>query len=153
MKTRRLSKTEKDIFGADFLVTINHEDVAGFTDDTAAAVLPVPQGVVVSLVAAIVDTPLGFSDADVLGCNLKIGDADDDDRYLESSSVFVDQTPITKVVGTIATNRFCFIADGTVDVTFTLTIADEETAGLDSCTSGQLRLYFSYEDLNQLPRV
>lgn len=152
MKTRPLSSSEKDKFNADLLLVLDYADVAGFTDATATPLLTVPTGVVIELVAMILDTPFVFSDTDILDVALEVGDVDDPDRYLASTAIAAAGTPVTKATGALATNRKVYLSAATVDATFTITPTEATTPALSTCTAGKVRLYLAFEDTNQLPR-
>ena len=165
MKYRILSDTEKRVFNADVVATLDYTDVAGLGANTTGAALSVvpattsgaipaagtsgtdtvPIGTMVSLVAVVLET--NFVSATAAGLTVKVGDGGDDDRYKTAVQLQSGQTPISHIVGTIATNSYAYLAADTVDAIFVST-----TANLNTFTAGKVHLYFAVADLNQLPK-
>lgn len=147
MRTRLFGETENDRSSADFLITIDFNDVLGFTDGAAAAVLSVPAGAVVKLVGMKLETPFVFTDTDVEGVTVQLGDGAVDDRYLGGTEVGAAGTYENYSVG--SGDGYAYPEADTVDVIFVVEPAALTTPDLSTCTAGKVHLYLSYHDLSQ----
>jgi len=150
MRTRLLGEMENDRCKADFVITLDYTDVAGFTDGAANAILSVPAGAVVSLLGTVLETPFAFFDGEVVGLNVELGDGGDTDRYLEATQMGFFAGYVTKTLG-VADNGYAYAAADTVDIIFTVVPEESTTPNLSTCTAGRLHLYLSYHDLNKAP--
>lgn len=160
MKVRQLSKTDKELYGADVMVVMDFNDVAALgaatsgtlalLPGTTAGLIPtagtsgtdtIPAGTKVSLTGYRLDT--AFVSSTAAGLTLKVGDGGDDDRFLVATQMQSGQTPVSYHAGTIATNNFAYLAADTVDATLTAT-----TANFNTFTAGQVSLFFRADNLN-----
>lgn len=156
MKTRILTKTEQEIFGANLLIHLTYEDVAalGASADNSAsplALFSVAAGDIVEFVCGKLKDATGFdfSDSGITSLTLKIGDGGNDDAYLVATQLAEDGTELDYFVETAITNRGVYTGADTVDAVFTS--ANGGSPLLSECTSGEVFLYFSVNNINRLP--
>lgn len=138
---------ENDRCKADFLITVDYTDVAGYGDGVGEAILSVPAGAVVSLVGAVLETPFGFTDEEVVGATVELGDGGLADRYREAIEVGAAGAYVSKFLG-MSEAGYAYTEADTVDVMFRVVPAEATTPDLSTCTSGKLHLYLSYHDLS-----
>lgn len=165
MKFRLLSLTERELYGADVMVTVDSTDMVAtaVTNVLTLNLVPygggdavtqpyantgtqtIPVGTQIEMMMTILDTPFAFSDASIVNCLLTVGDSGSANRYLTSAQTELAQTPITYSQGT-----------GTK---FTLTTADNFIAvytgtaahNLSTCTAGSQRFFFKTRDWTAMP--
>jgi hypothetical protein len=156
MLTRILSKTDKEMFGADLLARVDYNDLiamgaAANNSSTPLALVTVPKGFVVSVVAVRLENEVGFdfSDTGIDSLTLKIGDGGDDDRHLTVLQLAEDGTEIEYFVPVLSTSPYAYLVEDTVDAIFT--VATGGSPLLSETTSGAVLIYLRLDDLNQLP--
>lgn len=166
MKYRILSATDKALYQADVLVTVDYTDLqalgAGNTGSFTmvpygggdAVVQPyadvaspptIPLGIQAKMRAAILDTPFTFSDASIVSVTAIIGDGGSSNRYLTSAQIEAAETPITYTQGT--GTEFIYVTADNIILALTGTAAHN----LNTATAGSLRMFFALKDLNALP--
>jgi len=89
---------EGALWGANYLVQISEGDLTNTVTNSAQTIsscLSVVSNSAVEMVALVVDTPADSGNTNYTGSTLlKIGDGDDDDRYLTSTELNVDGTEV-----------------------------------------------------------
>lgn len=137
MEIINLSKTDKEIYGADIMVKWDYTDVAAATSGTAVNAFSVLAGTKVQCVGHILDTA-----ADVTGTGaltISAGDGGSATALMAASVVAVDGTEVFYHVGGSAK---VYLVDDTVDLFFT-------DATSMAYTSGAGRMFFSVSDMNK----
>lgn len=138
MKTRILSKTEKDLTGADLMLVFDYADVAAATSTVAVNVLSVLAGMKVQVVGAKLVTAFDITGTGAL--TFSVGDGGSATALTAAFQVALDDTEILYHVGGSAK---VYLVDDTVDVFW--------TASSMAYTSGELAVYLRVEDTNKWP--
>lgn len=138
MKTRILSKTEKELTGADIALIFDFNDVAAATSTVAVNVLSVLAGHKVQCVGAKLITAFDISGSGNL--TLSLGDGGSATALTAAFQVAVDDTEILYHVGGSAK---VYLVDDTVDAFW--------TASSMAYTSGEVAVYLRVEDMNKWP--
>lgn len=163
MKFRLLSKTEKELFGADAMAIVDYVDVAALGASTTGTLSVYPATTNGAMPAAgttgtdtfaagmafrltgyrLIDQ---FVSSTAAGLTLSVGDGGSATRFLAATQMQSGQTPVSYSCGVGTAMPFAFTAADTVDAFFTST-----TANLSTFTAGKVILYFRADDLNRLP--
>lgn len=137
MKVRILSKTEKDLFGADMAVVTDFNDVAVATSAAALTGFSVLAGTKVQCVGMKMTT--AFDRAGTGALAVTVGDGVSATGLQASTVLAVDGTEVFYHVGG---NALVYTVDDTVDLFFT-------DAGGMAYTVGEVVHYFRVEDMNR----
>ena len=150
MKYRILSKTEKELYGANFAVSVDYTDLNGLASAAAGTLNIAPYsgqlaiGNKVKLSAMVLNTPFVVSDS---GNTLAItlGDGASANRYLASTETVGTGTHIDYSAGT-GTNYALLAASYII-----LAIAAQSGKDVSLATAGKVTFYLSIDDLTALP--
>lgn len=141
MKTRVLSKTEKDLTRADIALVLDFNDAAAATDATAVNVVSVLAGHKCQVVGMKVLTAFDCSGTGNL--TISVGDGGSATALMAAVQVAVDDTEVLWHVGGSAK---VYLVDDTIDVFW-----DTTGVALSTYTSGELVVYLAIEDMNRWP--
>lgn len=141
MKTRILSKTEKELTGADIALVLDYADAAAATDTVAVNALSVLAGHKVQVVGMKLLT--AFDGAGTGNLTISVGDGGSATALMAAVQVAVDDTEILYHVGGSAK---VYLVDDTVDVFW-----DTTGVAITVYTTGELVLYLSVSDMNKWP--
>lgn len=155
MKYRVLGITDKRQFGADVMVVVDYTDIAAMAGAGAALnIIPsgtgtIPAGTKVLLQAMVLQTPFASSsDAGINSCAIIVGDhGGTTNRFLTSTELAAAGAYVTYSIG--SGTKYMFTAAGNIDLTPTVAGGGALAA---SITSGAVALYFSVENVNDLPQ-
>lgn len=138
MLTRILSKTEKEIFGANIALVLDFNDVAAATSTVAAT----PTSVLAGTKAQVVGLKLvtAFDITGTGNLTVSVGDGNSATALMAAVQVAVDNTEILYHIGGSA---YVYLVDDTIDIFW--------TASSMAYTSGKLVLYLSIADMNEWP--
>lgn len=139
MDTFIATSTMKRELGADIGITIDYNDVAGYTSGAAQALLSVKAGTIVQVVGMKLNTAFDRSGTGALA--VTVGDGDSATALQASTVIAVDGTEILYHVGG---SPKAYLADDTVDAFFT-------DAGGMTYTSGSVTFYLKVVNLNEMP--
>lgn len=137
MKLNWLSKTDKEITGADVAVSFDYVDIAAASSGAAINMFSVLAGTKVQCVGMRLLTAFDVSGTGALA--VTIGDGGAANSLQASTVIAVDGTEITYHVGGSAK---VYTADDTVDAFFT-------DATSMAYTSGKVIFYLRVEDMNK----
>ena len=136
--------------------TISFEDFsvanAGTLADRATKTFTyaIPAGSLVTKASARLVTAFNDSGGDEL--DVIVGDGDDDNGYLTTAAVHVDQSEITYVANTGALldneNGKVYAAADTIDILFTPDASTGTAYSLNELTAGEIKFKFEICDLN-----
>lgn len=140
MKTRWLSKTEKDSFSANLALILDYNDVAAATSTVAVNALSVVAGTKVQVVGYRLTTAFDITGTGDL--TLSVGDGGSATSLMAAIVAAVDGTEILYHVGG---SPKVYLVDDTVDLFWTATSM--------AYTSGQCIVYLAVDDLNAWPNA
>ena len=138
MKTRVLSKTEKDLTRADIALILDYNDVAAATSTVAATPTSVLAGMKCQVVGMKLKTVFDITGTGNL--TISVGDGGSATSLMAAVQVAVDNTEILYHIGG---NAVVYLVDDTIDIFW--------TASSMAYTSGELVLYLAVEDMNRWP--
>jgi len=158
MKFRLLSKTDKEITGANFAVTVDYTDLAGLANGNTGSFNLAPYqgttqggasdaatklaiGTKIELIAAAVTTGFTFSDASIVNSPVVVGDSGSSNRYLASTETIAGSQVAYIVGGT----KYALLAADNVIAAFTGTAAHN----LNTATAGSVTFWLRLDDLTQ----
>lgn len=137
MEIIHLSKTDREVYGADIMVKYDFTDVAAATTGTAVNALSVLAGTKVQCVGHIMDTAFDVTGTGAL--TVSVGDGGSATALMAASVIAVDGTEVFYHVGGSAK---VYLVDDTVDIFWT-------DATSMAYTSGAGRLFFAVNDMNK----
>lgn len=137
MNVNWLSKTDKEITGADVAISYDYVDVAALTSGVASNMLSVLAGTKVQCVGMVLNTAFDITGTGALAVTL--GDGGSATALQASTVLAVDGTEILYHVGGSAK---VYLVDDTVDAFFT-------DATSMAYTSGKVTFYLRIEDMNK----
>lgn len=141
MKLSWLSKTDKEITGADVAVAFDFNDVAASTSGAAIACFTALAGMKVQCLGYRMPTAFDVTGTGALAVTL--GDSGSVTRLMASSVLAVDGTEVFYHVGGSA---YVYLTDTAVNAYFT-------DATSMAYTSGKIIFYFKVEDINKWANV
>lgn len=141
MKLSWLSKTDKEVTGADVAVMFDHVDIATYTSGAAQAAFSVLAGTRVKCLGYRMPTAFDVTGTGALAAT--VGDGGSATALMASSVLAVDGTEIFYHVGG---SEKVYLVDDTVDVFFT-------DATSMAYTSGKVIFYFAVSDMNKWANV
>jgi hypothetical protein len=149
MKYRILSKTEKDIYGANIAVTVDYTDLVALGAVASGVINLAPlsgnlaAGYAVQLIGTALNTPFVGSDSPTT-CNVTVGDAGSANRYLTTTELLGSAAYVSYSAGT--GTRFALTAAGPISATFT-----DTAKSLANLTAGNVTFFLRLDDLTALP--
>lgn len=141
MKVSWLSKTDKEVTGADVAVMFDFNDIATFTSGAAQAALSVLAGTRVKCLGYRMPTAFDVTGTGALAAT--VGDGGSATALMASSVLAVDGTEIFYHVGG---SEKVYLVDDTVDVFFT------DVTSM-AYTHGKVIFYFAVSDMNKWANV
>jgi len=137
MIVNTLSKTDRELYGADVAVSFDFNDIAAATSGTAINMISVLAGTKVQCVGMVLNTAFDVSGTGALAVSL--GDGGSATAVQASTVIAVDGTEILYHVGGSAK---VYTADDTVDAFFT-------DATSMAYTAGKVTFYLALSDMNK----
>jgi hypothetical protein len=132
-----LSKTDREVYGADIMVKYDFNDVAAATSGTAVPAISVLAGTKVQCVGHVMDTAFDVTGTGAL--TLSVGDGGSATAVMAATVLAVDGTEVFYHVGGSAK---VYLVDDNVDLFFTDATSMAYTAGAG-------RLFFAVNDMNK----
>lgn len=141
MKVSWLSKTDKEVTGADVAVAFDFNDVAAATSTVAVNALSILAGTRVKCLGYVMPTAFDITGTGALAAT--VGDGGSATALMASSVLAVDGTEVFYHVGG---SEKVYLVDDTVDVFFT-------DASSMAYTSGKVVFYFAVSNMNDWAKV
>lgn len=166
MKFKLLSTTDRQIFQADYVVTVDYTDLIGLANGNTGSFKLAPYGggdgvvqpftdvaspptfaagTILGLKAVILDTPFVFSDASITANGVVVGDGGSSNRYLASIETIGTGSFVTYSIGTAT--KFMLTSADSLIAAFTGTAAHN----LNTATAGSIRFFLRAEDTATFP--